>query len=567
MRKTLKRAAGGPGGICRKALSAVLTTALSVGTLALLPAAATAAEDSAHEDSARVPTQSNTPPDRPSNHSTSPSVPCAGGVIGLTTHVTLRAEVNDAEDDSLTAEFRYAPEGGPAVTAEVGAASGSVASVRIPSDGLREGVTYWWEVRAGDGTAHSPWTDRCTFSLDKERPSSPPGAYSEEFPEDRDGNPVRTEGEFTFTANGVDDVARYVWWTDSDRRERSVDADGPGGSATITHRPLRPGPQFLYVRSLDAAGNGSDRKSYLFYPASPPHRDRPGDLDGDSAVDLWLVDPDSGALLFHLGRGDGTFAPGRRVGDERSFGDAVITHRGTWNEDHYEDVVILRPGWADPSVKELWVHEGSGDGGLDGTGNGSWRLDVVDDADNHWADADQILSVGSLDDDDGDGRVDDNDAPDLLVKSGGELWLYFGHRGSPLIDWPQPVRLGGADWQDMTLLAPGDLNGDGLPELWARDTVKGAIHQYTSRPNPVADEVAAADLSVYADPAVRATSIGGGFTAAAYPHLSTNGDFEGDGFADLWARDDRGDLVGFSGRALADGSAFGPARPLVTGRP
>ncbi|PJE93908.1 hypothetical protein CUT44_32500 [Streptomyces carminius] len=189
----------------------------------------------------------------------------------------------------------------------------------------------------------------------------------------------------------------------------------------------------------------------------------------------------------------------------------------------------------------------------------------MDDADDHWADADQILSVGSLNDDDGDGRVDDSDAPDLLVKSGGELWLYFGHRVSPFLDEILPVRLGGADWQDMTLLAPGDLNGDGLPELWARDTVKGTVHQYTSRPNPVADGAAVADLSVYADPAVRTTSIGSGFTAAAYPHLSTGGDFEGDGFADLWARSDRGDLVGFSGRALTDGSAFGPARPLITG--
>ncbi|PJE93909.1 hypothetical protein CUT44_32505 [Streptomyces carminius] len=246
-------------------------------------------------------------------------MPCADGVIGTTDYVTLRAEVNDAEDNNLTAEFRYAPEDGPAVTAEVKASSGSVASVYVPSDNLREGVTYWWEVRAGDGTAHSPWTDRCTFSLDKERPSSPPGVTSEEFPEEEDGNPVRTEGKFTFTAGGVDDVVRYVWGTE-DGAGGSIDADGPGGSATVTHRPLRSGPQYLYVRSLDAAGNQSDLRRYLFHPTRPPHRDRSGDLDGDSAVDLWLVDPDTGALLFHRGRGDGTFEPGRRAAGSATSG-------------------------------------------------------------------------------------------------------------------------------------------------------------------------------------------------------------------------------------------------------
>ncbi|MFC9886126.1 FG-GAP-like repeat-containing protein [Streptomyces pilosus] len=516
--------------------------------------------------SVRVSTQLNTIPSKPSGRSTDPSVPCTGGTFGTTDYVTLRAKVNDAEDNNLVAEFRYAPNGDSSpVIAKVKASRGSVASLRIPAKNLASG-TYWWDVRTSDGTANSPWGGRCGFTFDKTRPSKLPGVVSAEFPAEKDGNPARTAGKFQFTAEGVADVTRYVWWTDSDTRERFVDATKAGGPAKepVSHTPLNAGPQYLYVRSLDAAGNRSDLKTYLFYPTRAPERDRPGDLNGDTTVDMWSVDPGSGALWVHPGQGNGKFGVGRQA-DEESFGDAVITHRGSWNEDYYEDLVALRPGLEDPGVKELWVYTNRGDGELGGADTGRWPLEVAVEDANHWRNADQVLSIGSVNDDNTDGRVDADDAPDLLVKAGAELWLYLGSQGSPLIDEVEPVSLGNADWQNMTLLAPGDLNDDGLPELWARDTRKGTIHQYTSRKNPVQDDVTAADLSVYADPAARATSIGSGFTGSAHPHLATNGDFEGDGFPDLWSRDGEGNAVEFPGRAPVDGSVFGPARPLVTG--
>ncbi len=516
--------------------------------------------------SVRVSTYLNTLPAKPSGRSTDPSVPCTGGTFGTTDYITLRAKVNDAEDNNLVAEFHYAPKGDDSpTTAKVKASRGSVASLRIPTKNLASG-TYWWDVRASDGSANGPWAGRCSFTFDKTRPAKLPGVTSAEFPPEKDGNPARTAGQFLFTAEGVNDVTRYVWWTDSDTRERFVDATKPGGPAKepVTYTPLNAGPQYLYVRSLDAAGNRSDLKTYLFYPTRAPQRDGPGDLNGDTTVDLWTVDPGNGALWVHPGQGNGKFGVGRQA-DEESFGDAVISHRGSWNEDYYEDLVALRPGLEDPGVKELWVYTNRGDGELGGDDTGRWPLEVAVEDANHWRNADQVLSIGSVNDDNADGKVDTDDAPDLLVKGGAELWLYLGSQGSPLIDEVEPVSLGNADWQNMTLLAPGDLNRDGLPELWARDINSGKIHQYTSRKNPVQDDVTAADLSVYADPAARATSIGGGFTRAAHPHLGTNGDFEGDGFPDLWSRDGEGNAVEFPGRALADGSAFGPARPLVTG--
>ncbi|WP_328365139.1 FG-GAP-like repeat-containing protein [Streptomyces sp. NBC_00445] len=517
--------------------------------------------------SVRVSTRYNTKPYTPTSRSTDPSVPCTGGTFGTTDYVTLRAKVNDAEDNSLTAEFQYKKQGAERwITLKKKASRGTIAGVRIDGQDLSTG-TYVWRVRGTDSTpSSSNWAGTCKFTYDKTRPSKLPGVSSKEFPEEENGNLARTNGTFVFTARGVADVIGYEWWTDSDTKVRAVKATKPGGPAEpVTHKPLNAGPQYMYVRSLDAASNRSDLREYLFYPVGKAERDKPRDLNGDDTTDLWSVDPGDGALWMHPGQATGKFGVGQQA-DDTSFGEAVTTHWGSWDEDAYEDLVALRPGMEDPTLKELWVYGNRGDGQLGGEDGARRELTVVGDDANHWRDADQIVAVGSFDDDDPDGKITGSDAPDLLVKSAGELWLYFGSRdANGFLDDVPPVSLGDADWQNMTLMAPGDLNKDGLPELWARDIRSGKIHQYTSRPNPVAGDTTAADLTVYGEPGPRETSIGTGFTGAAYPHLSTNGDFEGDGFADLWARDGQGSSVEFPGRAIAGGSAFGGARPLVTG--
>ncbi|MFI9171523.1 FG-GAP-like repeat-containing protein [Streptomyces lincolnensis] len=520
--------------------------------------------------SARVSTRYNTKPSVPTGRSTSPSVPCTGGTFGTTDHVTLRAKVNDAEDNSLTAEFQYKKQDAAKWTSlKEKATRGSVAGVRIDGKALATG-TYEWRVRAHDSTpSSSAWAGTCTFAYDKTRPSKLPGVTSKEFPEEKPGGPARTDGTFVFTSGGVTDVTDYEWWTDSDSKVRTVKATKPGGpSANVPYKPLNAGPQYLYLRSLDAASNRSDLRAYLFYPVGKAERDKPRDLNGDGTTDLWSVDPGDGALWVHPGQGSGKFGVGQQAYDD-SFGEAVTSHWGSWNdEDGYEDLIALQPGVEDPARKELWVYENRGDGELSGDDRGRYELTAIDDTLNHWRNADQILAIGSMNDDTEDSsgpEITDADAPDLLVKSGAELWLYLGTRDvNRVIDNVPPISLGNADWQDMTLMAPGDLNKDGLPELWARNTKTGKVHQYTSRRNPVASDTTVADLTVYGDPGARDMSIGTGFTRTAYPHLSTSGDFEGDGFADLWARDGEGNSVEFPGQALTGGSAFGAARPLVT---
>src|SRR5690242_9495195 len=59
--------------------------------------------------------------------------------------------------------------------------------------------------------------------------------------------------------------------------------------------------------------------------------------------------------------------------------------------------------------------------------------------------------------------------PDVLVRQGGNLWVYYGNRTDRLdrVELHPPLA-GGADWSKFTVVAPGDLNADAVPDLILR---------------------------------------------------------------------------------------------------
>ena len=71
-------------------------------------------------------------------------------------------------------------------------------------------------------------------------------------------------GEFTFTANGVPDVAGFEW-SGVGVQPGAVDADQLGGSATASIAPTADGPCDIVVSSVDRAGNRSDQRTYRFW--------------------------------------------------------------------------------------------------------------------------------------------------------------------------------------------------------------------------------------------------------------------------------------------------------------
>ncbi|MFI0941852.1 FG-GAP-like repeat-containing protein [Streptomyces sp. NPDC021020] len=491
-------------------------------------------------------------PDPPSALGTNPKTSCsAGGLIGNTT-VSLHATVKDADAGNLTARFQVFPAGsGTAVVNQtVPALNGRVVTLVVPDADLPTG-SYTWKVNATDAmNAASGWSQVCAFSVDRTRPAHPPVINSTVFPPGDAGWPpdtgkARQTAGFTLSANGVADAAQYGWYTDYDPEVQYTNV-APGASATVRITPPGYGPHFVYAFSIDAAGNRSDTATYVYYAAGSGVRDNPADVNGDGNDDIWNVDS-NGTLLTYAGQGNGRFSAATNGG--QTFEDTQTASRGDWGQDGYNDLVTLEPS-SSGSGKELWEYpnNGSGIATVSGVDGGKQRLDVAcpaiseptDDnpdgcttADDHWHDADQIVAPGDIN---GDG------APDLLVKEGTLLYAYYGDRGSKRLDvHGDPVLVGGSDWNHFTVVAPGDLNGDGLPDLLLRDTTTGGLFRSLGR---TGEQPGVVDPATWGDPAQR-VKVGGGLTAS-YAVLGA-GDLNGDGKPDLWARKADNTMVGWFG--------------------
>ncbi|MCX4691797.1 DNRLRE domain-containing protein [Streptomyces sp. NBC_01408] len=459
---------------------------------------------------------------------TDPATACTGGLIGNTSQVKLFATVDSPATGWPSAEFQvFRADTGALVRAvSVQADSNRIATLAVPDTDLPTG-DYTWNVRGvAEGAPASAWSPSCAFSVDRTRPGTPPVISSAEFPSADNGQPehtgtARTPGTFTFTGGAGDtDLAEIVYWTDADQTRRSV---APGGSAVIT--PLSAGPQSVHAYSVDKAGNLSDTAHYLFVANRAPKPDAAGDLNGDGHGDLWTLDA-AGRLLFRAGKGDGTFAAPTDAGVTLDAGSQIVAS-GDWGQDGYNDLVVLAPG---DGGRKLWVYPNTGLGAVDTLNR--FDLSVLDEANAHWADADQVTSAGDLD---GDG------APELLVRQGAQLWLYYGS-ASGYVDWVAPVAVGGSGgsgWEGLTVVAPGDTDGDGLADLWVRDDATGEL--FAVRGSAGADGT----LDTAGWGSGPRTAIGSGLTRAAYPTLGTSGDLTGDARADLTATTAHGAAVYF----------------------
>ncbi|WP_328913206.1 MULTISPECIES: FG-GAP-like repeat-containing protein [unclassified Streptomyces] len=517
----------------------------------------------------------NHAPTAPADPGTNPRTSCgAGGLIGNTT-VSLHATIDDRDAGNLTARFQVFPAGSttPVVNTTVPALKGRVATLVVPDSSLPTG-TYTWKANATDAmNATSPWSATCTFTVDRTRPARPPLINSTVFPPGDNGWPTTTgtarqPAPFSFAANGVTDVAKYYYFTDWDPSPRDKEVT-PGAGTSVTLTPPGAGPHFVYAYSADSSGNVSDTATYLFYAAGSGVRDVPGDLNGDGNDDIWNIDV-NGALLTYAGQGNGQFASASNGGG--SFSGARLTYRGDWGQDGYNDLIALQPN-ATGTAKNLWEYPNNGSGiatvaGVDG---GKQPLTVAcpavtaptDDnpdgcatGDDHWHDADQIIAPGDLN---GDG------APDLLVKEGTLLWAYYGDRATKRLDiHGDPVLVGGADWNKYTVIAPGDINNDGYPDLFLREDTTGDLYRAYGGPG---EQSGVVNPATWGSPDAR-VKIGSGFPAATYPVIESVGDLTGDGVADLWGRRSDNALLGWPGATTGTGGfSFGAGFPISATSP
>ena len=135
-------------------------------------------------------------------------------------------------------------------------------------DSLSVNGAYQWRARTEDPDgAVSAWSAPCSFTIDRSRPSAAPVVESDYYVEDSGPPGVTGPGTFTFSANGVADVAGYQW-EGIGVPYGEVRTTEPGGSATVTIMPTSDGPASITVRSFDAAGNVSDARTYRFWVKS-----------------------------------------------------------------------------------------------------------------------------------------------------------------------------------------------------------------------------------------------------------------------------------------------------------
>ncbi|GGR45418.1 FG-GAP-like repeat-containing protein [Streptomyces roseolus] len=317
--------------------------------------------------------------------------------------------------------------------------------------------------------------------------------------------PCRTGDDTVIGSDGNDSKFDYAFFTRQDFRDLRSETLETGLTKVRDHLLLR------------SAGSFRDRPA----PVT-------GDLTGDGVRDLLAVHED-GTLRLYPGLGNGRFASYRVIGNG-GWGAADVSHRGDWTGDGREDVVA-RIG------DNLWVYPNTGDGRL------GERIPMGA-RPAGWQSAD-VLAAGDVD---GDGQ------PDLVGRSVNGLYL---HRGSVGVNPALPknaVVLGGTEWAPAALpeiLAPGDVNGDGRADLWAR-AADGRFRQFLS-----------AGAAALPAPTVIGTA-----GTAAYPLSGTVGDADGDGRADLLltvapGTTGTGDLRFLPGNAT--GTGFGSPVTIGTG--
>lgn len=481
------------------------------------------------------------------------AVPC-GGLIG-NSGLALTATLLDRDGGTVTPEFVVTTASGATVPVSytTTVASGGTASATVLAGNLTSG-TYRWKVRAKDGEGpDSPFTDTCSFTVDKQGPENPVTVTNQDGSE-LTTHPARTTLPLKIK-NNAGDLAGFCWAMD-----RPVSVDGnrcsddtwvpvtAGATETVINVVPTGWPESrLHVLAYDQAGNHSpvdgavdatsvktSKGAYVYAAGQNPltqaaTHDLLGDLNGDGYVDLHAIDYEN-KLRFYPGDGTGRVNDHQTVGMS-GWGGALLAHGGdfisltgspTAAPDGYEDIL------ARLNNNKLYLYPGNGQGG-------AWywtRRELPAPSDlgpNGWGNILQIITPGDMDQRTETGFAQGND---LLTSeciddacTNARLRLYPGRTvyggGADQIIGPFHLQsdtniIGASGWKNYTILATGDQNGDGLMDLVARNKADGNLYLYPGQ--IINGTYTLADRSLYS---------AGGWDTSSRPLLTAAGNAQG----------------------------------------
>ncbi|WP_238431728.1 DNRLRE domain-containing protein [Streptomyces cavernae] len=517
--------------------------------------------------------------------------------------LTFTARASDKDKNLDRLDFDLWPTGKWGTTGDLLGATGNVTTDgdkgtalrttdAFPTSRLTNGTTYSWRVRAfddaGGSSPYSPAKTPCRFVLDTSKPK-PPKVSSVDFPNaDGDENgfgsgaedanwstkKFGTPGAFTVRALSSD-VVRYEYGFNAPSYPFSLSRKSGTAitvSADITNaRPPAAGPNVLYVRTVDGAGNVSEPTKYLFYVTPRDQADTPGDFTGDGLADLMTV-TDAGNLALYrsrananadgtLGKGSGDFdfsMPGAYRGnpDKDPNGDelppfvavpgghfkgALITHNGDiYGGDGLQDLVVRVEG-------KLWVYPGDGYGAV----NVDKRREILlPEGAPDPASLTQIVAAGDAT---GDGRTD------FFATAGDQFWVFSGYHGATI---DQVRRLAASTWLGRDIVTAQDISGDGVTDIvYRNDAAKLMLRK------GIAASGGGVDLESLT---AGANSSGGtdteygsaGWSVANIPMLMGTPDANGDAIPDVWTVRSDGSVRFYAGgRTVLPGSGTQVVNP------
>ncbi|MEU6340797.1 LamG domain-containing protein [Streptomyces sp. NPDC046977] len=235
-------------------------------------------------DDAFLRVEYNRPPTqiRTSQLTQDPGGACSSTTKLVRTLPTIRAnDVTDPDGDNVAVQFqaswdagdgkKYAPHWTSATTTYK--KSGSDFSIKLPTN-FPKNTKVGWHVRSFDSAQWSPWSDAgsavdCFTTYDPSAPAGPSitstqyPASDAEDPNDPWFDGVGRYGTFTIDSTATD-VVKYWFGINGNPTSAHTLTTTAGAAQSTKFMPTKSGVNFITAQAFDAAGNGSEIRTYQF---------------------------------------------------------------------------------------------------------------------------------------------------------------------------------------------------------------------------------------------------------------------------------------------------------------